>query len=65
MDRIKKFFQSTVTKITAWIVLAICSIILIIGGATAENLSAGIALIAGIVTAVSALVAFISGQIKE
>jgi hypothetical protein len=65
MDRIKKFFQSTVTKIVAWIVLALCAVVLIIGGATAENLSSGIALVAGIVTAVSALIAFIAGQIKQ
>lgn len=65
MDRIKKFFQSTVTKIVAWIVLALCAVVLIIGGATAENLSSGIALVAGIVTAASALIAFIAGQIKQ
>lgn len=65
MDRIKKVFQSTVTKIVAWIVLALCAVVLIIGGATAENLSSGIALVAGIVTAVSALIAFIAGQIKQ
>ncbi len=65
MDKIKKFFESTVTKIVSWIVLALCAVILIIGGATAESLSSGIALVAGIVTAVSALVAFIAGQIKK
>lgn len=65
MDKVKEFFESKITKIVAWIVLAICAITLIIGGATAESLSSGIALIAGIVTAVSALVAFIAGQIKK
>ncbi len=65
MDKIKKFFQSTITKVVAWIVLALACVVLIIGGATAESLSSGIALVAGIVTAVSALIAFISGQVKK
>lgn len=65
IEKIKKFFQSTVTKVIAWIVLALSCIVLIIGGATAESISSGIALVAGIVTAVSALIAFIAGQIKK
>jgi lipopolysaccharide export LptBFGC system permease protein LptF len=64
MDKIKAFFQSKVTKIVAWVVLAICAVILIIGGATADSIASGVALVAGIVTAVAALVAFIAGQVS-
>ena len=64
MNKIKAFFQSKVTKAVAWVILALAAITLIIGGATAESLSSGIVLIAGIVTAVSALVAFIVSQVK-
>lgn len=62
MDKIKAFFQNKITKIVAWVVLALASVVLIIGGATAETLSAGVALVAGIVSAVAALIAFISSK---
>lgn len=65
MDKIKAFFQNKIVKIVSWIVLAIASVVLIIGGANAEAISGGVALVAGIVTAVSALVAFICGQINK
>ena len=65
LDKIKAFFSNKIVKIVAWILLCVCAVVLIIGGATTEALSSGVALTAGIVTAVSALVAFISGMIKK
>ncbi|MCQ2587926.1 MAG: hypothetical protein MJ174_07410 [Treponema sp.] len=65
MDKIKAFFSNKITKIVAWVVLCICAVILIIGGATAESISGGVALVAGIVSAVSALISFIGGMIKK
>lgn len=65
LDKIKAFFSNKVTKIVAWVLLCVCAVVLIIGGASAEAISSGIALTAGIVTAVAGLVAFISGMIKK
>lgn len=61
----KNFFTNTVTKIVCWVLLAICSVILIIGGTSAESISSGVALVAGVVTAIAGLIAFISSQIKK
>ena len=65
MEKIKAFFQNKITKIVSWLVLSLCVIALIVGGATTESISNGIALVGGIVAAVAALVAFITGQIKK
>ena len=65
MDKIKAFFQSKVTKIVSWVVLIVAAVFLIIGGATTETISGGIALAAGVVSAVAALIAFISGKVGE
>lgn len=65
MDKIKSFFQNKIVKIIAWVLLCLSSVILIIGGATVESVSAGITLTAGIVTAVSGLVMFIASMIKD
>ena len=65
MEKIKAFLQNKITKLVAWIVLALCVVVLIIGGATTESISSGIALVGGIVAAVAALIAFITGQIKK
>jgi len=59
------FFTNKITKIVAWVLLALSSVVLIIGGATTENLTSGVVLVAGIVTAVSALVAFIASMVKK
>lgn len=65
MEKIKAFFQNKITKIVSWLVLSLCVVALIVGGATTESISSGIALVGGIVAAVAALVAFITGQIKK
>ena len=65
MDKIKAFFQNTIVKIAAWVLLILAAVVLIIGGVTAEGLTSGIVLVVGIVDAVSALVIYISGKIKE
>lgn len=64
MGKIKAFFNNKVTKIVAWSVLALDVVVLILGGATTEVISSGVALVAGIVAAVAALVAFIASKIK-
>jgi hypothetical protein len=65
MEKIKAFFQNTITKVVSWIVLAVAIIALIIGGATAETINSGVVLVSAIVSAISALIAFIAGQIKK
>lgn len=65
MEKIKSFFANTITKVVAWVVLALDAVVLILGGATATTISTGVELVAGIVAAVSALVAFIAGAVKK
>jgi len=59
------FFKKKIVKLVAWVLLACCSVVLIMGGANVEQISGGVVLVAGIVTAVSALVAFIAEKLKE
>lgn len=65
MEKIKAFFNNTITKVVCWVVLALDIVCLIIGGATTEAITSSVALVAGIVAAITALVAFIIGQIKH
>ena len=65
MDKIKAFFNNTITKVVAWVVLALDVVTLILGGTTVVEIGDGVELIAGIVGAVSALIVFISGKIKK
>jgi hypothetical protein len=65
MEKIKAFFQNKITKIVSWVVLALSACSLIIGGASAETISSGVILVAGIISAIAALVAFITSQIKS
>ena len=65
MDKIKAFFNNTITKIVAWVVLALDVVTLILGGTTVVEIGDGVELIAGIVGAVAALIVFISGKIKK
>lgn len=65
MEKIKAFFQNKITKIVSWVVLALSACSLIVGGISAENVSAGVVLVAGIISAIAALVAFITSQIKS
>jgi hypothetical protein len=65
MDKIKAFFSNKVTKIVAWVVLALSVVVLILGGATQEVITGGVVLVVGIVAAVSALIAFIVNAIKK
>lgn len=65
MDKIKAFFNNKIVKIVAWTLLALCTVALILGGATTESIASGIVLTAAIVSAVAALVAFISSMISD
>ena len=65
MDKIKSFFQSKVTKIVSWVVLALDVICLVLGGTKTVEITDGVGLIAAIVAAVAAFVAFISERVKK
>lgn len=65
MDKIKAFFQKTIVKVVAWVVLALCAVVLILGGSSVEDLSSEMVLVGGIVTAIAALVAFIAERVKK
>lgn len=59
-----EFFKNKIVKIIAWVLLAICCAVLIIGGTTTETIASGVVMTAAIVSAVSALVAFICERVK-
>lgn len=65
MDKIKSFFQSKVTKIVSWVILALDVICLVLGGTNTVEITDGVGLIAAIVAAVAAFVAFISERVKK
>lgn len=65
LDKIKAFFASTVVKAVAWVILALDVTALIIGGATTVEITDGIALIAGVIAAVSLVIAFIAERCKK
>lgn len=59
------FFKKKSVRLVAWCVLVISAGVLIVGGANAEEISGGVVLVSGIVSAVSALIAFIAEKVKE
>ena len=65
MDKIKAFFNNKIVKIVCWVLLAVVSVVLILGGTSVADIGKGVELVAGIVTAVSALVVFIASKIKK
>ena len=65
MDKIKAFFNNTIVKIVAWVVLALDEVVLILGGASVAEIGKGVELVAGIVSAVALLVVFIASKIKK
>jgi hypothetical protein len=65
MDKIKAFFNNTIVKVVAWVILALDVVVLILGGASVAEIGKGIELVAGIVSAVALLVVFIASKIKK
>ena len=55
----KDFFNKTWVKITSWIFLLVGAVALILGGTSVADIGNGVELVAGIITAVGLLVAFI------
>lgn len=61
----KDFFNKTVVKIISWVLWIISTIVLILGGVSAEGFSSVITAIFGIVAGISALVVLIGSLIKK
>lgn len=59
------FFKNKIVKILAWVLLAVCVVVLILGGAGADAINTAVGLTASIVAAVSALIAFICERVKK
>ena len=39
MDKIKAFFNNTIVKVVAWVLLAVVSVVLILGGASVADIN--------------------------
>ena len=65
MDKIKAFFNNKIVKVVCWVLLAVVSVVLILGGVSVADIGKGVELVAGIVAAIATLVAFIASKIKK
>ena len=65
MDKIKAFFQNKIVKIVCWVVLAFDVVGLILGGASVAEIGKGTELVAGIISAVALLIAFIADKVNK
>ena len=61
----KDFFNKTWVKITSWIFLLVGAVALILGGTSVAEIGNGVELVAGIITAVGLLVAFIRDMLNK
>ena len=61
----KDFFNKTWVKITSWIFLLVGAVALILGGTSVADIGNGVELVAGIITAVGLLVAFIRDMLNK
>ena len=64
MDKIKEFLKSKVVQIIAWCLLFVCAAVLIYNGISVENMSNGLVLFMGILTAISAVIVFVRKMLK-
>lgn len=65
MDKIKEFFNKKWVKITGWVMALTGSAILIIGGTPLTDISDGIKLVFGILSAIGLLIVFLTGKFKK
>ena len=64
MDKIKAFFKSKVVQIVAWILLAISTLVLILGGVSAGDIAKVPTFIVGIMEAVALFIVFIKKMLQ-
>lgn len=64
MNKIKAFFSSKAVQIVAWILLAISTLVLILGGVSAGDIAKVPTFIVGIVEAVALFIVFIKKMLQ-
>ncbi len=65
MEKIKAFFQNKITKIVAWIVLALDIVVLFLGNVTESEIVDGVKMIFVIIAGVAVFIAFISERVSK
>ena len=65
MEKIKAFFQNKITKIVAWIVLALDIVVLFLGNVTESEIVDGVKMIFVINAGVAMFIAFISERVSK
>lgn len=64
MDKIKAFFNNKVVQIVAWVLLAVSTLVLILGGVSAGDIAKVPTFIVGIVEAVALFIVFIKKMLQ-
>lgn len=64
MDKIKAFFSNKVVQIVAWILLAVSTLVLILGGVSAGDIAKVPTFVVGIVEAVAMFIVFIKKMLQ-
>lgn len=64
MNKIKAFFNNKVVQIVAWILLAISTLVLILGGVSAGDIAKVPTFVVGIVEAVALFIVFIKKMLQ-
>ena len=64
MNKIKAFFNNKVVQIVAWVLLAISTLVLILGGVSAGDIDKVPTFIVGIVDAVALFIVFIKKMLQ-
>ena len=65
MEKIKAFFQNKITKIVAWIVLALDIVVLFLGNVTESEIIDGVKMVFVIIAGIAMFIAFISERVSK
>ena len=65
MEKIKAFFQNKITKIVAWIILALDIVVLFLGNVTESEIVDGVKMIFVIIAGVATFIAFIAERVSK
>ena len=65
MEKIKAFFQNKITKIVAWLVLALDIVVLFLGNVTESEIVDGVKMVFVIIAGVAIFIAFISERVSK
>ena len=65
MEKIKAFFQNNITKIVAWLVLALDIVVLFLGNVTESEIVDGVKMVFVIIAGVAMFIAFISERVSK